>query len=234
MKAEMTARTHPLVIGAAASDPDNHAGRYLNCEEYLAWCARISNEDNRLNHETAPKLLKFLMDNKHWSPNEMVSFAFEIQTSRAIAQQLLRHRSFSFQEFSQRYSKVEAIEPVELRWQAEQNRQSSSEVLPPDNVYYGHVMELQKKAQALYSTMVDAGIAKECARMVLPLATQTTLVMHGTFRSWIHFLEQRCDLHAQKEIRLIADEIKRQLIPEMPFTAEALGWVAQAPDHHHV
>ena len=228
MKVTLVAKTQPLISMPVWKDGVEVSERNLNPEEYLAWCARISNEDNRLNHETAPKLLKFLMDNKHWSPNEMVNFAFEIQTSRAIAQQILRHRSFSFQEFSQRYSKVEAVEPVELRMQAEKNRQSSSEAVERTSHLYTHVREHLARSQELYGQLLEDGIAKECARMVLPLATQTTLVMNGTFRSWIHFLEQRCDPHAQKEIRLIAEEIRRQLVPEMPFTSEALGWTGEA------
>lgn len=233
MKVTMTARTQPLVR-IEECDHNGTQERYLNCEEYLAWCARISNEDNRLNSETAPKLLKFLMDNKHWSPNEMVNFSFEIQTSRAIAQQILRHRSFSFQEFSQRYSKVGAMEPVELRWQAAKNRQSSTDVISADPLdEHGWdlnqlVVQARNAASACYETLLEHGVAKECARMILPLSTQTTLVMNGTFRSWIHFLEQRCDGHAQKEIRLIGEEIRRQLTPEMPFTAAALGWTSGA------
>jgi len=225
MKVTLTARTQPLV-----RDPLHAEGLYLNCENYLAWCARISNEDNRLNQETAPKLLKYLMDNKHWSPNEMVSFAFEIQTSRAIAQQILRHRSFSFQEFSQRYSKVEAIEPIELRVQAESNRQSSTDTCA-DIAIDAYVEGCIANCQTVYEKLLLNGIAKECARFVLPLATQTTMIMHGTFRSWIHFLDLRCDHHAQKEVRLIAEEIRRQLAPEMPYTAEALGWTNPLGDN---
>lgn len=192
-------------------------------EEYMIYCARVSTPRNQLNHETAPKLLKYLIDSGHWSPFEMVSIAFEIETSRAIAQQIIRHRSFSFQEFSQRYAEVDNIEPVELRHQAEKNRQSSSDVVNDYGI--NALVELHLiKARKLYNKLIKRGIAKECARMVLPLATQTTLMMHGTLRSWIHFLNQRCDDHAQKEIRLIADEIKSQLSEVCPWTAKSLGW----------
>jgi thymidylate synthase (FAD) len=196
----------------------------MSAEEYMIYCARVSSPDNRLNHETAPKLLKYLLDAGHWSPFEMISIGFEIETSRAIAQQILRHRSFSFQEFSQRYSKVEAMEPVELRMQAEKNRQSSVDVLEENNILYSLVEQHAKDTQKLYNTLLEDGVAKECARMVLPLATQTTIVMHGTLRSWIHFLNQRCDLHAQKEIQLIAFEIQGQLSKVCPWTAKALNW----------
>jgi len=212
MNVKLTAMTAPLV--------EDHT----TPEEYIIWAARVSNPGNRINKDTAPKLLKYLIDNKHWSPFEMVSMAFEIQTSRAIAQQLLRHRSFSFQEFSQRYSKVEAIEEIELRYQALKNRQSSVEVFDDKDSLNEAVWNHMLNSQELYSNLIDNGIAKECARFVLPLATQTTLIMHGTLRSWIHFLDQRCDDHAQKEIRTIAFIIRDILTLELPWTSEALDW----------
>ena len=196
----------------------------MNIEQYLIHCARVSNPENRMHHETAPKLLKYLIDAGHWSPFEMVSIGFEIETSRAIAQQLLRHRSFSFQEYSQRYSKVVGIESIEIREQAESNRQSSSDVTDDWDAV---VSDLIRYSTDVYNTMIDGGAAKETARMVLPLATTTTLVMNGTLRSWIHFLDQRCSSHAQKEIRDIALEIKGSLSKICPWTSEALGWVEQ-------
>jgi len=214
MKVKLNCVTLPLVEGENKMRP----------EEYVIHSARVSSPDNRLNHETAPKLLKYLIDNQHWSPLEMISLGFEIETSRAIAQQMIRHRSFSFQEVSQRYSKVENIEPVELRLQADSNRQSSSEVLLEDNKLYELVKVAHDKAFMAYETLLANGVARECARMVLPLATQTNIVMHGTLRSWIHFLDQRCSDHAQKEIRIIALEIRKLLSEECPWTASALGW----------
>ncbi len=193
----------------------------MGVEEYIINCSRVSNPENRLNHKTAPKLLKYLIDNKHWSPFEMVSLGFEIETSRVIAQQILRHRSFSFQEFSQRYSKVEAMEPIELRLQADKNRQSSSDVCN-DEVINQEVSEHIERCQILYDDLLSQGIAKESARFVLPLTTQTTVIMHGTLRSWLHFLDQRCSDHAQKEIRLIAEEIKSQIKHFFPWTIAAL------------
>jgi len=222
MQVHLNSKTQPLT---QRNKLDNESKFYNDMlpEEYMIYCARISSPDNRLNHETAPKLLKYLIDNKHWSPLEMISFGFEIETSRAIAQQILRHRSFSFQEFSQRYAKVTAIEPVELRYKATKNRQSSSDVVTD-----GHITRKAEKAMAkcfeAYNELIDLGIATECARMVLPLATQTTIVMHGTLRSWIHFLDQRCSDHAQKEIRCIAFAIRNLLIDEVPWTAAALEW----------
>jgi len=221
MNTLLTAKTQPLIDynGEQTLEPLEA----MNPEEYLAWCARISSPDNRLNSETAPKLLQYLMDNKHWSPNEMVNFSFQIVTSRAIAQQLLRHRSFSFQEFSQRYARVNDFEPIELRLEHDTNRQSSTDITD-DPVLRDIVNTALLTCEAVYDTLLDNGVAKECARMILPLTTQTTMVMNGTFRSWIHFLDQRCDEHVQKEIQLIALEIRKQLIPHMPWTAKALNW----------
>lgn len=199
------------------------SGIKLSFEEAIIHDARVTTPDNRLNHETAPKLLRYLIDSNHWSPFETGSVKFEIETSRAIAQQLLRHRSFSFQEFSQRYAKVEEMEPIELRYQTDKNRQSSSDICNDSEL--NTLIDIRIiQSQSLYDLLIKKGIAKECARMILPLATQTTLIMHGTLRSWIHFLDQRCDDHAQKEIRLIAEEIKSQLSKICPWTAKALDW----------
>lgn len=211
MKVRLTALTSPQL------------NDIITPEEYIIWCARVSSPDNRLNHETAPKLLKYLIDSGHWSPFEMVSIGVEIETSRAIGTQLLRHRSFSFQEFSQRYSEVEKIEDIELRMQAAKNRQSSTDVCNSEEIeaLVDHHIE---NSQELYNGLIERGIAKECARMILPLATQTTIIMHGTLRSWIHFLGQRCDSHAQKEAQEIALAIKKELIPHFPWLAAALDW----------
>lgn len=191
-------------------------------EEYMIYCARVSSE-NRVDRGTAPKLLKFLIDHKHWSPFEMISIGIEIQTSRAIAQQILRHRSFSFQEFSQRYAAVTEMEPVQLRYQAKKNRQSSTNVV--DDKFLNAQIEMHGiECQKLYQSLLEEGIAKECARMVLPLTTQTTIVMHGTLRSWIHFFDQRCSEHAQLEIQQIAYEARALIGYLCPWTASALGW----------
>lgn len=215
MKVNLNCITQPN--GDLGSD---HA---LTPEEYIIYAARVSSPDNRLNHETAPKLLKYLIEHRHWSPFEMISIGIEVVTSRAIAQQILRHRSFSFQEFSQRYAKVEAMEPIELRYKAEKNRQSSSEVCM-DGELIEAVNSHIEKTQELYEQLVDSGISTETARFILPLTTQTTVIMHGTLRSWIHFLDQRCDDHAQKEIRDIARAARDLLIDITPWTAKALDW----------
>lgn len=197
--------------------------RNLLPEEHMIYEARVSSPDNRVNHETAPKLLKYLITHGHWSPFEMISFGFQIKTSRAIAQQIIRHRSFSFQEYSQRYAEAVDLEPVELRKNGATNRQSSTEVCD-DPELQGKLDAALVHSYTTYRELLNKGIAKETARMVLPLTTQTTIVMHGTLRSWIHFFDQRCSEHAQKEIQDIALEIRRQLAQYCPWTARALNW----------
>jgi len=194
-----------------------------NAEELIAYCARVSNPSNQDNKQTAPRLLKFLIKHKHWSPFEMVDMTVEIKTSRAIAAQILRHRSFSFQEFSQRYSQATDIEPIELRKQAESNRQSSEDVIdePVINNVVKHSIDT---ALMTYEKLITQGVAKEQARMVLPLATQTTMYMKGSIRSWVHYIDLRTEQNTQKEHRLIAEECKNILIANLPTVAEALEW----------
>ena len=190
-------------------------------EELIVYIARVSNPGNQTNMTTAPKLIRYLIDYKHWSPFEMVDITFEIETSRAISAQLIRHRSFSFQEFSTRYSSVDRVEPIEMRLQAETNRQSSTTVTHEFDDLVESAVGL---AFDLYNKMLEEGVARETARMILPMATQTRLYMKGSLRSWIHFLAVRDDEHAQKEAQLIAKEIKRELIKLFPNVAEALEW----------
>lgn len=193
----------------------------LSPEELIVYIARVSNPSNQLNFGTSDKLINYLIKHKHWSPFEMVDMTCEIVTSRGIAQQILRHRSFSFQEFSQRYAEVLDIEPTQLRKQAEKNRQSSTETFNPE--YYPidgfHIkqdwltaQELIKQhnedAKHLYKKLIEKGVAKECARMVLPLSTQTKIYMKGSIRSWIHYLQIRCDEHTQLEHREVAFAIR--------------------------
>lgn len=196
---------------------------YLTPEEYIIYEARLSSKD-RLNNETAPKLMNYLLKQGHWSPFEMISIGIEIETSRAIAQQMLRHRSFSFQEFSQRYAEVTEMEPIRLRLQAKKNRQSSVEATE-DRELNILASDCVAHCEEVYAHLLDNGVAKECARMVLPLTTRTTLTMHGTLRSWIHFFDQRCSAHAQLEIQQIAREAESLVAVECPWTAKALGWI---------
>lgn len=190
-------------------------------EDIIAYCARVSNPANQKNAETAPKLLKFLIKHGHWSPFEMADMTVEIKTSRAIAAQILRHRSFSFQEFSQRYSEVEALEDLELRKQAEKNRQSSTEAFK-DAQLLGQVREYIGKGVSLYKRLIKAGVAKESARMILPLTTETTMYMKGSVRSWIHYINLRTEENTQKEHREIAEACKNIFKQNFPTTSEAL------------
>lgn len=203
----------------------------LTAEELLVYQARVSNPDNQLNTETAPKLLSFLIREAHWSPYEMCDFGVEITTRRSIAQQIIRHKSFCFQEWSTRYSQVNSVEPIELRKQAIKNRQSSEEVIDPlirDYQEGGSFMDasvvvnnLLADAQFVYQNLIDAGVAKECARDVLPLATTTKLYMKGSIRSWLGYFNVRLHKTTQKEHRDIALEIAKLLAHYFPDIATA-------------
>ena len=171
--------------------------------DLVAYCARVSNPTNQNNKETSEKLVKYLMKHKHWSPLEMISVCLEVETTRDIARQILRHRSFSFQEFSQRYSEATEIEPLELRAPAEKNRQSSSELMTDQNLNTMAKL-MMDSCKELYNDMIAGGVAKECARMILPLGTQTTMYMSGSLRSWIHYIQLREANGTQKEHMEIA------------------------------
>jgi len=188
-------------------------------DQLIAYVARVSNPSNQLNTETAPRLLAYCIRHGHWSVFETASMTVELQTSRAIAAQLLRHRSFTFQEFSQRYAESTGYEDVELRLQDKTNRQASGEVVGDDE---GVVTWTIQEAFSTYKYLIQQGVSKETARMVLPLATQTTLYMTGNVRSWIHYFDQRCAEHTQKEHRLLADQIKTIFDSTFPVMAEAL------------
>ena len=211
-----------------------------NAEDHIVEVARVSS--SRKDKKSKPEgLLRYLVQHKHWSPFEHGHATFEIETSKAIGIQLIRHRSFSFQEFSQRYQDVNRLEsifePIELRSQCENNRQSSTEIIDPDIYKSGGfpskgmpvkasrlINNYLNSAHNLYNDLLEAGVAREQARMVLPLATKTKIHMTGSIRSWVHFLELRDDSHAQKEIQLVAQEIKRIFIKEFPIISNALKY----------
>ena len=204
-------------------------GQSLTPEELIVYTARVSNPSNQMNMETADKLISYLVKNKHWSPFEMVSMGVKIVTSRAIAPQILRHRSFSFQEFSQRYAEVSDFEPVQTRKSGTTNRQSSSEEFDP----YVEILGIETTAsraihnikiitEAAYRALLDAGVAKECARSILPGFAQTRIYMTGTIRSWIHYLQIRTGEHTQLEHRQIADEIAKIFKQNFPNIAKGL------------
>ncbi|MFH0927229.1 MAG: FAD-dependent thymidylate synthase [Candidatus Micrarchaeota archaeon] len=195
-------------------------------EEIITYCARVSNPKNQENTGTAPKLLAFCIRNGHWSIFEMADMCLEIKTSRAIAQQILRHRSFSFQEFSQRYAVATEFITYEARRQDLKNRQNSIDDLPADVQEW--FLQAQKKVQeeshGLYEQALQKGIAKECARFLLPLNTQTTLYMKGSARSWIHYIKVRADESTQKEHREIALAAREIFCENFPSIAAALEW----------
>lgn len=194
-----------------ASTPD--------AERLIAYMARVSNPENQHNDKTAPKLLKYLMDHQHWSPFEMVNVVMEIQTTRDIARQILRHRSFSFQEFSQRYAQSSVFDVSECRLQDEKNRQNS---LPTeDRELQRWWLESQqgvlRAAQRSYESALSQGIAKEVARKVLPEGlTMSRMYMNGTLRSWIHYCEIRCDDATQKEHREVAMKCRKIIADLFP------------------
>ena len=183
-------------------------------DNLVAYMARVSNPNNQNNKATAPKLINYLIKHKHWSPFEMVSMCIKINTTRSIAAQILRHRSFSFQEFSQRYAQVTDYPVIpNLRRQDTKNRQNSIDDL---NDYNKQDLQLKAKqvfdlSTSLYQEMLDAGVAKECAREVLPLSTPTTLYMHGNLRSWLTYADLRSGNGTQYEHKLIADQVKEMI-----------------------
>ena len=184
-----------------------------NAEENIVYMARVSNPKNQANMETAPRLIKYLLKHKHWSPFEMASMQVEINTTRAVAAQVLRHRSFSFQEFSQRYSSVGDLPSIglpHLRSQDLKNKQASHDNMDPDVVenLNTQIEKLYQSAQNVYDLLLEQGVAKECARSVLPLGTPTRMYMSGSIRSWIHYIEIRAGIETQLEHRLIAEAVK--------------------------
>jgi thymidylate synthase (FAD) len=207
-----------------------------NAEDLIAFMARVSNPSNQTNTkglslrdytETSAKLIKYLIDHHHWSPFEMVNLCVEINTTRSIAAQILRHRSFSFQEFSQRYADVTTIgTPVipALRKQDLKNRQNSTDDLSTDKkeIFMRRIGQLYAESEDLYREMVSSGVAKECARDVLPMSSPSRLYMNGTVRSWLHYCELRCANGTQREHQVIASQVKDILYSHMPNVCRAM------------
>ena len=196
-----------------------------DAEQLIAYMARVSNPDNQDNTKTSAKLIKYLIDHKHWSPFEMVNMCVEIETTRSIAAQILRHRSFSFQEFSQRYAEVELrAEIPEFRRQDLKNRQNSVDDLSESTLKQAELIAASAlvNSQRAYEELLQLGIAKECARDVLPLATPTRLYMNGTIRSWIHYCQLRCANGTQKEHQIIARGAWKLLEEHLPNVCVSL------------
>jgi len=195
-------------------------------EDFIVYCARVSNPSNQFNSDTGDKLISYCIKHQHWSIFEQAFCTFEIVTSRAIAAQILRHRSFTFQEFSQRYSVATQLEELQYRKQGKTNRQIGDEEYPiSQNLdVLVQVNEAQQKCLKAYDKLIENGIARECARMVLPLNTQTTLYMSGSVRSFIHYIQLRSKEDTQKEHRDIALAMKNIFNKTFPCIAKALEW----------
>lgn len=211
MKVELVAKT----IGV---------GKYkeLNDEEIIAAIARHGEikEDNG-------KLVKYLMDNAHWSPLDMINYTFEIHTSLSIGRQLLRHSSIKPQEYSGRYAELPGFEKIEIRKEDTKNRQSSTEVFDP--IIGGmkaseRVQMVLNMCENIYRDLIEAGVAKECARMILPNCTTTKLTFNGTLRSWLSLLNVRCDHHAQKECQQTATLVGEELEKHLPKVMSKIDW----------
>ena len=202
-----------------------------NAQEVISYIARVSNPSNQLNFDTASGLLKYCISNEHWSIFEHAFMTLEINTTRAIAAQILRHRSFTFQEFSQRYADTNLLadKPTtpDLRRQDTKNRQNSIDDFG-DYVklkMQGEIQEYFEKGQELYNSLLSRGVAKECARFVLPLATPTKIYMTGSARSWIHYINLRSSNGTQKEHMQIAEKCKEVFNSQFPDAAKALNWL---------
>ena len=201
-----------------------------NAEKHMAYCARVSNPNNQENEKYAG-LLRYCIKHQHWSIFEQAFMTIEINTTRGLAAQILRHRSFTYQEFSQRYADSsllgDSIPLPQLRKQDEKNRQNSTDDLDPILIQELEVkmMNYFRDGMKLYKEMLDAKVAKECARFVLPLATPTRLYMSGSVRSWVHYIELRSGHGTQKEHMDIANACKQIFTEQFPTVAEAMEWV---------
>ena len=216
MKVSLISHSRPSI--------DLEAQGIKNAQELVAYCARVSNPGNQLNTETSEKLIRYLIKHEHWSPLEMVSACLEIETTRDIARQILRHRSFSFQEFSQRYAVADlGWEFKEARLQDTKNRQNSIEINDPGLQMNWETQQdyVIAAAEKTYRWALEKGIAKEQARAVLPEGlTVSRLYMQGTLRSWLHYIELRSGPETQKEHRKIANACAAALQPIFPMITE--------------
>ena len=216
------------LVSITAPEVRDSLGYKLTPEEFIAYAARVSNPKNQLNTATAPKLLKFLLDNSHYSPFEQVDLGVEIQTSRGISPQIIRHFSFSFQEFSQRYSQAQEAILYPARRQDTENRQNSIDDLPQETKdwFEQQQVEIWDKCSKAYNEAILKNIALEQARFLLPLNTKTTLYMKGNVRDWIFYLKLRKGNGTQKEHSDIANAIIDTIfVPKFPNISKALGWV---------
>ena len=201
-----------------------------DAEKHMAYCARVSNPNNQ-NNENYAGLLRYCIKHQHWSIFEQAFMTLEINTTRGLAAQILRHRSFTFQEFSQRYADTNLLDtniPLpELRRQDTKNRQNSIDDIPEEQskMLLGRIQNYFNEGLDLYNELLREGIAKECARFVLPLATPTRIYMSGSVRSWVHYIDLRSGHGTQKEHMDIANACKSIFTEQFPTVSEALQWV---------
>lgn len=196
-----------------------------NGQEHIAYMARVSNPNNQGNPDYE-KLIRYLVKHQHWSPFEMVNLCMEIETTRDIARQILRHRSFTFQEFSQRYAEVSNFDVSQARLQDNTNRQNSLDTNDRElhKVWHEYQNDVIRKANTVYTWALNAGIAKEVARKVLPEGlTMSRMYMNGTLRSWMHYVTIRCNKDTQKEHREVAMKCKDILTEQFPIVMKALN-----------
>lgn len=212
--------------GVALDRPVTLVHSTAEAERLIVKCARVSNQSNEDNWETGPKLLRYLIEHKHWSPFELAFMCVRIETSLDVAAQICRHRSFAFQQFSCRYAKTSKAETPHFRRQDVKNRQNSFDDLTEEEQDLAQAVAQASidLAYASYETLLESGVAKETARRILPVCTPTTVYMAGSVRSFIHYIQVRAQPDTQAEHREVAEEIKKIFCAKFPITADALGW----------
>lgn len=199
----------------------------MSAEDLIVYCARVSSPKNQENTETGAKLIKYCIDNAHWSIAETATFTVEITTSLAIATQIIRHKSFNYQMLSRRYSSDNlSFDMFSARRQDTKNRQNSIDDMSDEDIqwFYDAQREVQVLSAVKYAEALDRGVSKEQARMLLPVSTETVMYMTGSVRSWIHYLQVRTDPTTQEEHREVAEAIKVVFKESFPIVSEALGW----------
>jgi len=215
------------LVSITAPQVKDKDGRLMTPEEFIAYTARVSNPNNQQNTFTAPKLIKYLLDNNHLSPFEMVDIGIEIKTSRGIAPQILRHWSFSFQEFSQRYAEPQNFILYPARSQDAKNRQNSIDNMSPQDQqwFLDAQCEVWELAHARYREAIERGVAREQARFLLPLNVETKIYMKGNARDWIFYLKLRSGNGTQREHMDIAQGVVKDIfVPNFPVISEVMGW----------
>jgi len=215
--------------GVALDRPVTLVHSTAEAERLIVRCARVSNQANEGNWDTGPKLLRYLVEHKHWSPFELAFMCVRVETTLDVAAQICRHRSFAFQQFSCRYAKTAKAEPPHFRRQDIKNRQNSFDDLTREEQACAQEVATQciDLAYDTYEKLLEAGVAKETARRVLPVCTPTTVYMAGSLRSFLHYIQVRTQPDTQAEHREVAVEIKKIFCAKFPIIAEALGWIVK-------